>query len=57
MAHIQQREIPAVRFGSLVEFDGRADSHTDERYFGADPKGSNGGGYADMRGARPIRRS
>ena len=31
-----------------------ADPHSDERYFGVDPKGSKGGGYADMRGAKPL---
>ncbi|MBT4867968.1 MAG: hypothetical protein HON53_22935 [Planctomycetaceae bacterium] len=46
-----------VRLSCDVRYQPAADPHTDERYFGADPKGSKGGGYADMRGAKPLRRS
>ncbi len=46
-----------VRLSCDVRYQPAADPHTDERYFGADPKGSKGGGYANMRGAKPLRRS
>ena len=46
-----------VRLSCDVRYQPAADPHTDERYFGADPKGSKGGGDADMRGAKPLRRS
>ena len=46
-----------VRLSCDVRYQPAADPHTDERYFGVDPKGSKGGGYADMRGAKPLRRS
>lgn len=44
-----------VRLSCDVRYQPAADPHTDERYFGADPRGSKGGGYADMRGALPLR--
>ena len=38
----------------LPRFEPAAEPATDERYFGASPKGAKGGGYADMRGAKPL---
>lgn len=46
-----------LRLSCDVRYQPAADPHTDERYFGADPKGSKGGGYADMRAAKPLRRA
>lgn len=43
-----------VRLSCDVRYQPATDPHSDERYFGPDPKGSQGGGYADMRGARPL---
>lgn len=43
-----------IRLSCDVRYQPAADPHTDERYFGADPRGSKGAGYADMRGARPL---
>ena len=43
-----------LRLSCDVRYQPAADSCADERYFGADPKGSKGRGYADMRGARPL---
>jgi hypothetical protein len=37
-----------------VRFQPAADPADDERYFGTDPLGSNGGGYGDMRAAKPL---
>ncbi len=45
-----------VRLSCDVRYQPAADPHDDERYFGSAPKGSKGGGYADMRGAKPIQR-
>ena len=33
---------------------GEGDPFDDERYFGQDPRGSHGGGYGDMKGAKPL---
>ena len=38
----------------LEMFQPAADPADDERYFGTDPLGSNGGGYGDMRAAKPL---
>lgn len=46
-----------VRLSCDVRYQPAADPHSDERYFGASPKGSKGGGYADMRGAKPLVRA
>lgn len=43
-----------VRLSCDVRYQPAADPATDERYFGASPKGAKGGGYADMRGAKPL---
>ena len=45
-----------VRLSCDVRYQPAADPQTDARYFGANPTGSKGGGYADMRGAQPLRR-
>lgn len=44
-----------VRLSCDVRFQPAAQPANDERYFGDNPKGSKGGGYADMRGAQPLR--
>ena len=44
-----------VRLSVDVRFQPAADPADDERYFGTHPTGSNGGGYGDMRGAKPLR--
>ena len=46
-----------LRLSCDVRYQPVADPHTDERYFGKKPQGSKGGGYTDMRGARPLRRA
>jgi len=46
-----------VRLSCDVRYQPAADPHTDDRYFGEAPKGSKGGGYADMRSAQPLRRN
>lgn len=43
-----------VRLSCDVRFQPAADPADDERYFGTDPLGSNGGGYGDMRAAKPL---
>jgi len=43
-----------VRLSCDVRYQPAADPATDGRYFGPAPTGSKGGGYADMRGARPL---
>ena len=43
-----------VRLSCDVRYQPAADPATDGRYFGPSPTGSKGGGYADMRGARPL---
>lgn len=43
-----------VRLSCDVRYQPAADPANDERYFGPSPTGSKGGGYADMRGARPL---
>lgn len=43
-----------VRLSCDVRFQPAADPFDDERYFGTDPSGSNGGSYGDMKGAKPL---
>jgi ectoine hydroxylase-related dioxygenase (phytanoyl-CoA dioxygenase family) len=43
-----------VRLSVDVRFQPAADPADDERYFGLHPTGSKGGGYGDMRGAKPL---
>ena len=43
-----------VRLSVDVRYQPAVDPCDDERYFGADPLGSNGGGYGDMKGAKPL---
>jgi ectoine hydroxylase-related dioxygenase (phytanoyl-CoA dioxygenase family) len=43
-----------VRLSCDVRYQPAADPAVDGRYFGPSPTGSKGGGYADMRGARPL---
>ena len=43
-----------VRLSCDVRFQPAAQPADDQRYFGKNPSGSKGGGYADMRGARPL---
>ena len=43
-----------IRLSCDVRYQPAADPCSDERYFGANPKGSKGAGYADMRGAKPL---
>lgn len=43
-----------LRLSCDVRYQPASDRHDDRRYFGDNPCGSKGGGYADMRGARPI---
>ena len=43
-----------VRLSCDVRFQPADQPADDERYFGEYPKGSKGGGYGDMRGARPL---
>lgn len=45
-----------IRLSCDVRYQPAADPHSDERYFGDDPRGSKGAGYADMKGARPLLR-
>lgn len=45
-----------IRLSCDVRYQPAADPHSDDRYFGEHPKGSKGGGYGDMRGAKPIRK-
>ncbi|HIA18855.1 MAG TPA: hypothetical protein EYN70_05450 [Planctomycetaceae bacterium] len=46
-----------VRLSCDVRYQPAADPANDDRYFGPSPTGSKGGGYADMRGARPLAES
>ena len=43
-----------VRLSCDVRYQPAADPDDDARYFGPDPKGSQGGGYGDMKGAKPL---
>ncbi|MEO1970830.1 MAG: phytanoyl-CoA dioxygenase family protein, partial [Pirellulaceae bacterium] len=43
-----------VRLSCDVRYQPATDPFDDERYFGVRPVGSNGGGYGDMKGARPL---
>jgi ectoine hydroxylase-related dioxygenase (phytanoyl-CoA dioxygenase family) len=43
-----------VRLSCDVRYQPAADPYDDPRYFGAQPSGSKGGGYGDMRGAQPL---
>ena len=43
-----------ARLSCDVRYQPAADPAVDGRYFGPSPTGSKGGGYADMRGARPL---
>lgn len=43
-----------VRLSCDVRYQPATDPFDDERYFGIRPVGSNGGGYGDMKGARPL---
>lgn len=43
-----------VRLSCDVRYQPASDPADDERYFGTNPRGSNGGGYGDMRGAKPL---
>jgi ectoine hydroxylase-related dioxygenase (phytanoyl-CoA dioxygenase family) len=46
--------IERVRLSCDVRYQPAADPFDDERYFGEDPSGSHGGGYGDMKGAKPL---
>ena len=46
--------IGRVRLSCDVRYQPESQRADDPRYFGSNPSGSNGGGYADMRGARPL---
>ena len=46
--------IGRIRLSCDVRYQPFADPCDDERYFGADPTGSHGGGYGDMKGAKPL---
>lgn len=43
-----------VRLSCDVRYQPASDPCDDERYFGAAPMGSHGGGYGDMKGAKPL---
>lgn len=43
-----------VRLSCDLRFQKASESFEDRRYFGEQPQGSQGGGYADMRGAQPL---
>ena len=43
-----------VRLSVDVRYQPSSDPADDPRYFGPNPSGSNGGGYGDMKAARPI---
>ena len=49
--------IDRVRLSCDVRFQPAADPTADERYFGPRPVGSLGGGYGDMKAARPLTES
>jgi len=46
--------IDRVRLSCDVRYQPASDPCDDERYFGANPPGSHGGGYGDMKGAKPL---
>ncbi|MBC8355981.1 MAG: phytanoyl-CoA dioxygenase family protein [Planctomycetes bacterium] len=46
--------IDRVRLSCDVRYQPASDPCDDERYFGANPTGSHGGGYGDMKGAKPL---
>jgi ectoine hydroxylase-related dioxygenase (phytanoyl-CoA dioxygenase family) len=46
-----------VRLSCDVRYQPFDDPYDDDRYFGQHPRGSKGGGYADMRGAQPLKKS
>ena len=46
--------IGRVRLSCDVRYQPAADPNDDARYFGPDPNGSQGGGYGDMKGAKPL---
>jgi ectoine hydroxylase-related dioxygenase (phytanoyl-CoA dioxygenase family) len=46
--------IGRVRLSCDVRFQPAADPCDDDRYFGPHPRGSNGGGYGDMKAAKPM---
>jgi ectoine hydroxylase-related dioxygenase (phytanoyl-CoA dioxygenase family) len=46
--------IGRVRLSCDVRYQPASDPFDDERYFGASPSGSHGGGYGDMKGAKPL---
>ena len=43
-----------IRLSCDVRFQPASQPYDDDRYFGANPRGSKGGGYGDMRGAQPL---
>jgi hypothetical protein len=47
-------QVNRVRLSVDVRFQPAADPADDSRYFGSNPTGSKGGGYGDMRGAKPL---
>lgn len=49
--------IGRVRLSCDVRYQPASDPCDDERYFGAHPTGSHGGGYGDMKGAKPLTES
>ena len=49
-----QSRLGRVRLSVDVRYQPAADPADDERYFGPNPTGSQGGGYADMKGAKPL---
>ena len=49
-----QSQVGRVRLSVDVRYQAASEPATDDRYFGANPKGSKGKGYADMRGAKPL---
>ena len=46
--------IGRVRLSCDVRYQPASDPCDDERYFGTNPSGSHGGGYGDMKGAKPL---
>jgi len=46
--------VQRVRLSCDVRWQPFSENSADPRYFGANPTGSKGGGYADMRGAKPL---
>ena len=47
-------EIGRIRLSCDLRYQLEVDPFDDERYFGSHPTGSNGGGYGDMKGAKPL---